>query len=239
MSSSSFNPATLDYIQKETVRRRRQRKIATAIGAVLIAGLAVGGYFGLKAYNQWAQENRARQLAASVTTAGPSGFATMRKAVDSGEITREQAWAARREAMEKRIQLEAQGYFKTPEKDRDKYLDKLIDEMQKRMKEMEAARAANPTTRPAREGPPRDGATTRPDGERRDRGPGGMFGGGGDNTSPTDRAMRQEFGVAMSKRMQERGVQMPGRGGWGGGGRGGNGGGGGGGGNTGGGRGPG
>lgn len=186
-----------------------------AVGALLIAGIATAGYFGVRAWKVSSQEAKAKELAAKIVTQGPGGFEEIRKAVDSGQITREQAWSAGREAMEARMQKEMDGFFGTPAKDRDKYLDKLIDEIQKRMKEMEARRAAEgPTTRPNWGGPPRDGngPTTRPD-----RGPGGG-GGRGDNASPVQRAQRQEFMAAMMRRMQERGIQMGrgmGMGGWG------------------------
>lgn len=226
MSSTSINPATLEFIQKENARRSRQRKIAMIVGAVMVVGIAAGGYFGISAWKTASQENKAKELAAKMTVAGPgNGFEEMRKAVDSGQITWDQARAAGREAWEAEQQKRMDAYFATPAKDRDKYLDKLIDEMQKRMKEMEARRAANPpTTRPDRgdRGNRGNGPTTRPEGERGDRGPGGGRG-NADNTSPVQRAQRGEFMAAMQRRMQERGIQMRGRGGWGGGGGGGGG----------------
>jgi hypothetical protein len=185
------------------------------VAPLLVAGIATSGYFGIKTYRASSQEATAKELVAKAMANGPSreGFEQVRKAVDAGEISREQAWAAGREMMEKAEKERMTAYFNTAAKDRDKYLDKLIDERLKMMKEWQARRAAEgPTTRPNRE---ERGPTTRPEGERREGGPGG--GARGDNQSPVDRAMNQEFRAALMRRMQERGIQMPGRGGWGGG----------------------
>lgn len=223
MSDTNYNPATLEFIKKESAKRSRQRKWSMVVGGVLLVAISAAGYFGLKAYNEARGTARAKELVANITTPG-AGFDAMRKAVEAGEITRDQAWAAGREAMEKMMKERVDGFFNTPVKERDKYLDKLIDEELKRQKEWEARRkewearqATQPTTRPDR-GERRGG-----DGERReqDRGtPGGGGMRGGDNTSPVDRAKQQEFRAAMQRRAQERGVELGrggGRGGWGGG----------------------
>lgn len=215
MSDASINPATLEFLKKENAKRARQRKIMLVAIPLLLAGIATSGYYGIKAWRASSQEDAAKAFVAKNFEKGPSpdGFDQVRKAVDSGQFTWDQMRQAGREAWEKAEKERMTAYFNTPAKDRDKYLDKLIDEMQKRMKEFEAMREKmGPTTRPNWGDRQRgDGPTTRPDGERRERGMGGP-GGRGDSTSPVDRAMNQEFRAALFKRMQERGIQMPGRG---------------------------
>lgn len=219
MSSNSINPATLEFIQKENARRSRQRKIATAVGGLLLVCIAAGGYFGVRSWRAASQQATAKEIVAKAMANGPSreGFEQVRQAVESGQITWDQMRSAGREAFEKAEKERMTAYFSTPAKDRQKYLDKLIDDMQKMRAEWEARRAAQgPTTRPERRERPEGAPTTRPEGERGEQ-RAGMMGGRGDNMSPVDRAMNQEFRAALRRRMEERGIQGGGRGGWGGG----------------------
>lgn len=225
MAESSINPATLEFLKKENAKRAKQRKIMMIAAPLLIAAVATGSYFGIKSWRAASQEARANEIVAKAMANGPSpqAFQEVRKAVDSGQITWQQMWQAGRGAWEKAEQERMKGYFNTPAKEREKYLDKIIDDMIKQRQQWEAARAAmGPTTRPNWGGQRergQDRPTTRPaDGERRERGMGG--GGRGDSMSPVDRAMNQEFRAAMQRRMEQRGIQMRGRWGGGGGGRG-------------------
>lgn len=217
MSDASINPATLEFLKKENAKRAKHRKVMMIAAPLLVAGIATAGYFGVRGWRASSQQAMAKDIVAKAMANGPSreGFEQVRKAVDSGQITREAAWAAGREAWEKAEKERMTGYFNTPAKDRDKYLDKLIDDMQKMRKEWEARRAAQ-AQEPRPERRREENPTTRPEGERRE---GQRMGGGarGDSQSPVDRAMNQEFRAAMMKRMQERGIQMGGRGGPGGG----------------------
>jgi hypothetical protein len=214
MSDLKINPATLEYAKQENARRGKRRAIASVVGLLLVAGIASAGYWAWSSYQKSAKATLAQQLASA-----PDARDKLRDAVRSGQLTREQAWDAGREAWEKREQETIDGYFKTPAAQRDEYLDKMIDEMQKRMAEWQRDRpTTGPATRPDR--PRGDGPTSRPtDAEREARGRARA-----DNQSPLQRAQQSEFRAAMMARMAARGIQM--RGPFGGGGRGGPGGGG-------------
>lgn len=172
------------------------------LGAAITALVAGGGV----TYALW--PTNYDKLAAELAKKGPE---EMRKAVESGQIPREVAWEAFGAAREMEMQKQMNTFFalKTPA-DRNKFLDKMIDEQQARMREWQQ----RATTRPARpEGERRErGPTTQPDEARRkemeqrrnER---------ADKQSPTQRAQRVEFMMAMRKRMEERGMQMPGGGG--------------------------
>lgn len=134
----------------------------------------------------------------------------IRQAVDEGRISREDVWEVMRERREAEETKRVDAFFALPPgKERDKYLDKMIDEMESRRREWQQRAATQPSTRPARD---RDGPSTRPSDAERQR----RMAMRDDSTPPAQRAKRVEFRAAMMKRMQERGIQ-PGRGGWGGG----------------------
>ena len=199
---------------------RMTTKKKALLGAVSAALIAAGG----ATYAFWPRDNS--KLVAQLARANDPQ--QIRQAVDSGQITRQEgreAFGPQREAeMDQR--MDAYFALSTP-KDRQKYLDKLIDEMEARRREWER----RATTRPATS-QPTSRPTSRPTTQQR---------GGGDwqqraaarqdSTPPDKRARRVEFMAAMRARMQQRGIQ-PGRGGpggWrggggGGGGRGGDGG---------------
>lgn len=214
MSDSTINPATIEYAKRDLDRRKKRRAVASIAGLFLVAGIASAGYFGWAHY----QKAKADALAAQLAAEDPGKLFA---AVQNGELTREQAREAGRQQWERREQEAMAGYFKTPAADREKYLDKMIDEMQKEMERRRTEWMRNrPTTGPA----------TQPD-WRRDRGPASrpseaeMQARGrarADNTSPLQRAQQSEFRTALMARMQARGIQGPfgrGPGGWGGRGR--------------------
>jgi len=107
-------------------------------------------------------------------------------------------------------------YFTVPKEQQTPYLDKLIDEMQsmrgnfEQMRRERPRRDANdPNMQRRRERAQQAQGGRRPNPSRmramRERG------------TPERTAQRRQFGEAMQKRMQERGMSMPGRGGFGGG----------------------
>jgi uncharacterized membrane protein YgcG len=191
---------------------RRIRIISAAMAFVLIAG---GATWAIRAH---LKANEKAAVIASIKDPRE-----MRKAVEAGKISREDAWEAMQQAREERENKQMDEYFalKT-QKDREKYLDKMIDDMEARRKEWERRAATQPTTRPDRERrrsttQPTTGPTTRPNDRRNDPGRQLNRVQGGD---PTRKAQRAAFMSAMRQRMAQRGVQAPGggRGGWGGGG---------------------
>jgi hypothetical protein len=192
------------------------RKRVNRAGVVLLVIALTGSIaWGVRAYRQ-------HKLLASLQQDPRKAFDAARE----GKISREQAREIMQESWEKRMDKQLDDYFALPEKDRTKYLDKQIDEMQARMREWQSRAATQPSRRPT------TGPATRPN---RDR--------GGDQVArmrgrietgdPARKAQRAEYMAAMRQLMAQRGIQGPGgggRGGWGGGGgfRGGGGGGGGG-----------
>lgn len=137
----------------------------------------------------------------------------LRKAVDSGQIPREVAWEAFGEARRVEMEQRIDGYFalKTPQ-DRQKYLDKMIDEMEAQRKRWETERAQR-QQQAGQTGPRDRGPTSRPttrpgdDKERQQRMMARM-----DSRPAARQAQMIEFRNAMTKRMQERGIQSPMRG---------------------------
>jgi pyruvate/2-oxoglutarate dehydrogenase complex dihydrolipoamide acyltransferase (E2) component len=135
----------------------------------------------------------------------------IRKAVDSGAIPREVAWEAFGQAREAEMQKRVDGYFALQTAaERNRYLDKMIDEMQARMREFQQ----RSTTRPAgdwqrgdRRGDGPGPATQPNDARRAEREQRRNV--RADTTPPAQRAQRVEFMAAMRKRMQERGIEMP------------------------------
>jgi uncharacterized membrane protein YgcG len=151
----------------------------------------------------------------------------IRQAVEEGQISRDEAREAFMEAMEARMNRSMDEFFVLPAgKERDAYLDRMIDEMEARRREWQERSTTQPTTRPNWAERRGDGPATQPsDADRAQRAQRAAQ--RADSTPPERRAQRAEFMSAMQKRMAERGIQ-PGRGGPGGwGGRGGGGGGGG------------
>ena len=89
----------------------------------------------------------------------------------------------------------------TTKAERNEILDEAIDGFRQRMAERDRR------------------AATRPDGGGRGEGGEGRgFGGGGRDANPAQRAQRVEFFAALRNRAEERGIDMPDRGGFGGGG---------------------
>lgn len=214
--SATKNPALAAALREMEEQKaqgpwpRRLRIIGTALVIVLIVGGATWAIVARHNANARANEK------AAVLASLQNNPRDMRKAIESGQVTREdmqQMW-------EERENKQMDAYFAiSTQADRNKYLDKLIDEEQARQKERQQRASTRPTTRPARSTTqPTTGPTTRPNrfdpNKQRERVQGG---------DPTRKAQRAAFQAAMRARMAQRGIQ-PGRGGPGGGGGGGRGG---------------
>ncbi len=202
-------------LQKRAGRSRRGMWVA-AITAVAVLLLSVSGFAMWRSYSK-------QKLLASLG----DDPRRVRDAVEEGKITREEARDVFEQAGEARMNKTMDEYFALPTgKEREKYLDKMIDEMEARRRDWQQRAATQPTTRPNR--PDRGERPMTQPNDRARRMATRM-----DSTPPERRAKMAEFRAAMAARMAARGIQGgPGRGGWGGpggwgGGRGGGGGGGG------------
>jgi hypothetical protein len=194
---------------KGAAHAKWRRIVAWAAAACVVVGISVAGW------SMWRAHARA-QLLASIK----DDPRKMRDAVEQGQISREDAWQAMGEAREAQMNKVMDDYFALAPKDREKYLDKLIDEQEAMRRQWQQRATTRPSTRPAREDRPTPASRPAGDWQRRanER---------ADRTPPERQAKRAEFMAAMMQRRMERGLQGgPGRGGWGGGGRGGGGGGG-------------
>ena len=192
---------------KGPTQAKWRRALAWVAAACVVIGISVGAWAMWRAH--------ARQKLLESIKDDPQ---KVREAVQQGQISRDDAWQAMGEAMEARMNKVMDDYFALPPKDRDKYLDKLIDEQEARMREWRQRATTRPATRPARE----DRPTSRPAGDWQRR-----ANERADRTPPERQAKRAEFMAAMMQRRMERGLSngpgAGGRGGWGGGGgRGGN-----------------
>lgn len=225
MTSNELSPKTVEYLEAQSKGRGRRRAMTVLLSASLVFVIGAGAYFGHGVWEKHqAEQKRKREEALAAELARdfrPENFEKARQAIESGQVTREQVWEARRAEFEKMEQERMDAYFALPADQRDAYLDKLIDEMQQRMREFRPDRDRRPQTQPTT-GPTTE-PTTQPERDRREqmspeeraqRQQERM-----DSQSPADRARRAEFRAAMMKRMQERGMNF-GRG-RGGGGRGG------------------
>ena len=223
--SASKNPALAAALREMELKKargpwpRRLKIIGAALAIVLVVG---GATWAIRAKMQ---ANNKAKLLASIQNPRDA-----REAVEAGTVKREEVWEAMQKQWEERENKQMDAFFAiNTQADRNKYLDKLIDEEQARQKERERRASTRPTTRPWQQRSttqPATGPTTRPNRFDPQRQLNGVQGG-----DPTRKAQRAAFRSAMRARMAQRGIQ-PGRGGGGGpgGGRGGWGGGGGGGG---------
>jgi hypothetical protein len=136
------------------------------------------------------------------------------EAARAGKITEQERDAAVTGFVQNKVNATIDGYFALPEgKQRQDYLDKVIDEMQSKRKEIQAHAASRPALRQALESArPGTVTTTQPAPGQQIRivrgGPGMLEG------IPADRrAQLAEFMSAMSKRRAERGLPAMGPGG--------------------------
>ena len=196
-----MNPRNVKTTQvSAAASARRRRVVVSVVAVVLVLGLSYG------AWAMWRSHGK-QKLLASIK----DDPRKMRDAVEQGQISREEAGELRWEMMEARMDKTMGEYFALPPAQREKFLDKMIDDMQARGREWQRRAASQPSTRPERDRGG-DRPTTGPSEERRRQ-----MAARGDSTPPEKRAQRAEFRAAMMARMQARGM-TPGRGGWGGGG---------------------
>jgi hypothetical protein len=182
---------------KGSTKLRRAIAWAAALGVVV--GITVG------AWAMWRSHNK-QKLLASIK----DDPRKVREAVRDGQITRDDARDVMMDAFEARMNKTVDDYFALDQKDRDKYLDKLIDEQEAMRRQWQQRATTRPTSRPAREDRP---ATTRPAGDMQQR-----MRERADRTPPERTARRAEFMAAMMQRRAARGLTGgPGGGGWGGG----------------------
>ncbi len=131
---------------------------------------------------------------------------------------------ARRANRFKEMEARVNGYFKAPLDERDKYLDDVIDDIQKMTAEREKERARRDAERAANGEPPRGERGPRgeggPQGDREGRPGGGEgrpgggggrggWGGGSANGNSANTAKFTEFAAALNKRAKERGIELP------------------------------
>ncbi len=191
-------------------RTSRVRTILVTAGVVVALVALSAGVWAM-----WRAHSRDKLLAAL-----KDDPRKLRQAVEDGQISREDARETMADASEARMNKTMDDYFALPAgKERDKYLDKMIDEQEAMRRRWQQRAATQPSTRPARDRDERP--TSRPAGDwqqrRAER---------ADRTPPERQAKRAEFTRAMMQRRTERGLPTgggPGGGGWRGGGGGGRG----------------
>lgn len=214
MSINELSPKTIEYLAEKSKSRARRRAVTVLFSAAIVFAIGAGAYFGHGVWEKYQVEQKRKReeaLAAElVKDFRPESFEKAQQAIESGQVSREQIWEARRAEFERMEKERMDAYFALPVDQRDAFLDKLIDEMQQRMQEFQRQRERDnrrPQTRPTTE--PTTEPTTQP-GERRQRSTPEeraqrqqqrM-----DTQAPADRARRAEFHAAMMKRMQERGM---------------------------------
>ena len=216
---SSYSAYIREAMAAKTPPAKGKRKMpawlprVSAIAAVLllVAGLVAGTVIAVRSH-------RHHQLVAQLK----QDPASLRQAVQSGQITREEARGIGRDMFAARMQKQLDGYFALPAgKARQQYLDKAIDEMEARRKQREARRppqAGRPAPAPPAGRPPGPGAG--PSGTNAAGPNGGAAGATGANARsaraesvpPERRAQFQQFRLDMRQRMQTRGITPPNRG---------------------------
>ncbi len=115
----------------------------------------------------------------------------------SGDLTDDQRRQLRqnvRPVMQQMMKDRVDGYFDTPEEDREAYLDKLIDEFRRRRPERSPR--TQPTDRQTQPGQGRRGWRRSPDRMKRNL----------EETPADDRAKQAELWRALRRRMRDRGI---------------------------------
>jgi hypothetical protein len=210
VASASKNPALAAALRDMEAKKNRspwrKRLMMSGVGLLVLLVLAAGA---------WAIKSRkdanARDKFIASLQEDPR---KLWEAERNGQITREERDQAMDTAREQREDKQMDEFFalKTPA-ERNKYLDKMLDEGEARRRDWQQRAATQPTTRPSRR--PTTQSTTRPTTRpNRPFDPARQLSGvqGG---NPVRKAQRAEFRAAMRQRMAQRGMQ-PGRGGWGG-----------------------
>jgi hypothetical protein len=114
-------------------------------------------------------------------------------------------------------EYEMQTYFTLPKEQQTAYLDKLIDQMQAQRKDFEQMRQQMPRRpRPDANDPNMQRRRERAQQAQARRSNPSNMRARSERGTPEQKAQRTQFGEAMDKRMKERGITMPNRGGRGG-----------------------
>jgi hypothetical protein len=117
------------------------------------------------------------------------------KSEDFNSMPRQERWAFMGQLMDSRVN----NYYKLPAQDRTKYLDKIIDEMSTMRQNF---RPRDPNRGDPNQWRQRAQRNNTPDQRRARR----------ESQDPQQTAMRRAFMNDLRNRMQQRGIQMPGRG---------------------------
>lgn len=176
-------------------RSRNRVGVAVLVAAGVIV-IVAAGYAAVA----WSQ-SRSRQKA--LTEAGNEPRKIIEAAAE-GKITPQQRDQAINDSIQSRLQNQVDGYFRLPEgKERDAYLDRVIDEQELARQKFEAVKANHPlpTTGPDEQ----TTVTTSPDG-REKRITIRRKGGDASQLPPDLRAKLAEFAAAMAQRRAERGL---------------------------------
>lgn len=195
------NKMTAKKSIKSFAWNRKNVVIASAVAAVLIIGTVWGG---VELYGKY--------QSAKIDLSGKSEE-QIRAYMESEEfkkLDREARHQYGRTAMAQAMEKRINGYFEVAPDQQTAYLDKMIDEMQERIKEMPPREPRPQVSDPNKPG---DGGPQARQGSGTRRSPGGMRA-RQESSSPEQRAKRVVFHEAMQKRMKERGINFrPGGGG--------------------------
>lgn len=211
--SASKNPALAAALREAELNKARgpwPRRLRIGGAALMILLIIGGAAWAIRIRLKANEKVAAKQVALASIKSPRDAF----RAVQAGQLS----WDDLEKLREERENKQMDEFFalKT-QADRDRYLDKQIDEMEARRKEFQQRAATQPTTRPWQHSTtrPTSGPTTRPN-RRNDPGQQLNRVQGGD---PVRNAQRAAYRSAMRARMAARGIQGGGgRGGWGGGG---------------------
>lgn len=224
--------------KKHPSKRLGKKVLQAAVAVLLLAGV---GYAGWRFWPVTAPDPEGLSETELVTTIATVDFsrlspeqraayaqrlmaddvdrrAMFRQGHDLPEAERQQARQNMREIMQAGMNQRMNEYFQlTTQAQKNAYLDKMIDEMQKRRAEWEQRRQ----NRPQEERPPAEARTDNPSADENAN----RRGGGGrhtpspervktriENRDPYEHAQRMQFFEDMRKRMTERGITPPQRG---------------------------
>lgn len=205
------NKVTAKKSIKNFAWSRKNIVIASTVAAVLVIGTVWGG---VKLYG------KDRPVRIDLSGKSEEQIRAYMESEEFKKLDREVRHQYGRAAMEQAMEKRMNGFFEVAPEQRTAYLDKMIDEMQERRRQMPPRGAGDRSGEPrpqvsgqnqAEGGSPQSGQARRGGGAR--RGPEGMRA-RQERSTPEQRAKRTEFFEAMRNRMKERGLDFrPGGGG--------------------------
>ncbi|MDB5354148.1 MAG: hypothetical protein JWN24_601 [Phycisphaerales bacterium] len=190
-----------------SARSQSRQNLRQRAGMALVAiAVIIGGVLLARVIRA---RHHAQLLASLKLVAVKQDRAQLTEAVNSGRITRDEGRALMRDVWAERQQKQMDEYFALPPGDeRNRMLDKLIDDREARRKERDARRAA--------QGPPGNPPGPWAGGPGSAGGPPGTGNGGGPNAAaratrmesipPASRAQFQQFRYDMNQRLAARGM---------------------------------